>query len=108
MSIQPSPSKSPTSSGIGAGLAAWIIGPILGLLAVLAIGVGFGLYTAQLLAPPEDAEESQMYVTHAAPYVPGYSVSDVLTTPDVYVEVVKRASKEVSWPSFNPRPEIIQ
>lgn len=36
-----------------------MIGPILGLLAVLAVGVGFGLYVAQLLAPPETEQETE-------------------------------------------------
>lgn len=42
------------------------------------------------------------------PEMPGITIPNIEEQPDLYVDFMKKASRVVRWPSFNPRPEVVE
>lgn len=40
--------------------------------------------------------------------LPGWDIGEIVVDPRAYVTGVRDAAKKVSWPQFNPRPEVIE
>ncbi|URA07029.1 thymidylate synthase [Xanthomonas phage Elanor] len=57
--------------------------------------------------------EMAIRMMHEAPVLPalqlpGWSVSQIERTPDDYVLRYAEEAKQLQWPSFNPRPEVVE